>query len=103
MDVRKIINTVKVEMYGHDVGDEATGVYGHKPDQEPVVIVEKKKGIVAGLFSYLVVGKTNPNYIGHAQSYKDGTVLIDNARIVGSDDPSLGVRTEAEARAQVWS
>jgi hypothetical protein len=102
MDVRKIINTVKVEMYGHDVGDTATAVYGHNNQQEPVVIVEKKKGIIDGHFSYLVTGKDNPNYIGHAQSYKDGTVLVDNARIVGSDDPSFGVRSEAEARAQVW-
>lgn len=102
MNIKAIINSVKVEQYGHDVGDVVVGVYGHNTNQVAMVIVEKKKGIIDGHFSYLVTGQDNPNYIAHALSYKDGMVLIDNGRIVGLDDERMGAASVEEARAQVW-
>lgn len=101
MDIKAIINQVKVDMYGHDLGEEVIGVYGHTKEVTPVIVVDKKyRG--HNTFSYLVRGKANPNYLGHAQSYANGTILIDNARIVGSDEDGMGVKTMKEAFAQVW-
>jgi hypothetical protein len=101
MDIQKIMDQVKVGMYGYDAGDEAPGVYGHKPAVETVTVLEKKD-CGNGQFSYLVMKADDPSYIAHAQTYKeDGTLLIDNARIIGSEDPSFRVESMAQARTEL--
>lgn len=102
MNMQAAINRDKLAKQGHDVGDEVRGVYGHDANIVLVVILEKKKTIIEGIFSYLVTRKDHPSYIAHAQTYKDGSVLIDNARLIGSDDKSMGVKDMAQARAEVW-
>lgn len=100
IDFGAIIRNVAMEQFGAEVGQEVTAVYGHKADTEQVLVIEKHK-VADSLYSYLVQGKGNPNYIGHAVSYKDGTVLIDNARIIGSNDPSFRVDSFEQARREV--
>jgi hypothetical protein len=102
VNTQEILDQVKLDMYGHDVGAEVTGVYGHKTDRTTVVILEKKAGVVEKYFSYLVQGKDDTNYVGAAMTDKDGNVLIFNARIIGSDDPAFGVDSMEQARSEVW-
>lgn len=97
----QLIKNVAVDMHGHQVGAEVKGVYGHTDKIDRVVVLEKQQ-VTGGVFSYLVKGVENPNYIGHACGYKDGTVLIDNARIIGSDDPQFRVRDFDQARREVF-
>jgi hypothetical protein len=101
MDIQKIMNQVKVGMYGYDVGDEALGVYGHMPAVDTVTILEKRD-IGNQRFSYLVMKSDDPSYVAHAHSYgNDGKLLIDNARIIGSEDPSFRVESMAQARTEL--
>lgn len=96
-----LIRNVAVDMYGAQVGQEVTAVYGHKNGAEQVLVLERHP-IGDHTFAYLVQGKTNPNYIGCAMSYKDGTVLVDNARVIGSTDPAFHVGSFAQAKEEVW-
>jgi hypothetical protein len=102
VNTQAILDQVKLDMYGHDIGAQVTGVYGHNTNQVQVVILEKKAGVVEGFFSYLVQGKDDVNYIGCAMSHKDGTVLIFNARVIDGTDSSMAVDSMEQARAEVW-
>ncbi len=102
----QILKNVNITMYGHLVGDEVRGtVFSNgRYEQAHAVVILEKKALVAG-FAYLVARKDNRAHIWVAQTLNKpdvADVLCFNARVIGSDDPSLGVASMAEARREMW-